>query len=81
MPLQVGVAFGGAGHGVQEAPQEATDVLESQRSPHAWVPASHVKPQLLPSQVAVACVGGVHGVHEAPQLATEPSSAHAAPHS
>ena len=54
---------------VLQSPQWLLSLSRSTQAPlHMLVPASHVKPQLVPVHVAVALAGGSHAVHAPPQL-------------
>ena len=57
-----------------------TLALLAHAPPHAWYPALHEIPQLVPSHVATALGGVAHEVHELPQVAVLEFGAHVAPH-
>jgi hypothetical protein len=80
-PLQAVVPFAGTGHGVQDVPHDAGEVLSAQTAPQAWKPALQVKPHDVPSQVSTPFGGGGgQGVHDVPHEPTDVLLAQAAPH-
>jgi hypothetical protein len=69
------VPFASVGQLTQLFPQPVGSLSAAQRTatpvPHWWVPAAHVKPQVVPLHVvALAPVGFGHAMHDVPQVST-----------
>ena len=80
-PSHVDVAFmGGAEHAEQLVPHDVTAVFETHWPLHRCVPATQVKPHVVPSHVAVELAGGMHGAQLPPHEPGSLFERHNAPH-